>query len=232
MLLEIGLQALQDLDRVLGRGLVHVDLLEPAAERAVLFEMLAVFLVGGGAHAAQLAALKRGLQEVGGVHRPAGGRAGADHGVDLVDEEDRVGVILQLLHDGLQPFLEIAAIARAGQKRAHVERVDRGALQHLGRGALDDLLGQPLGDGGLAHAGVAHEKRVVLAAAAQHLDAAFDLVVAADQGIDIALADFAFRSTQYLASADSFCSTSGASACCACGSSSPSVAPVTGRVSP
>jgi hypothetical protein len=39
---------------------------------------------------------KRGLQQVGGVHRAARGGAGADHRVDLVDEEDRVGVILKL----------------------------------------------------------------------------------------------------------------------------------------
>jgi hypothetical protein len=60
--------------------------------------------------------------------------------------------------------------------------------QHLGRLALDDLVGQPFGDGGLAHAGVAHQQRVVLAPAAQHLDAALDLGGAADQRVDIALA--------------------------------------------
>ena len=188
MLLEIGLEALEDLHAVLDRRLVHVDLLEPAAERAVLLEVLAELLVGGGAHGAQLAALKRGLQQVGGVHRAAGGRAGADHGVDLVDEEHRVGMFLELVDDGLQPLLEIAAIAGAGQQRAHVERVDRRLGQHVGRLAVDDLAREALGDGGLADARIAHQQRVVLAAAAEHLDAALDLVLAADQRIDVALA--------------------------------------------
>jgi hypothetical protein len=98
--LEMRLQAHQDLDRIGHRGFVHVDLLEPAAQRAVLFEVLAEFLVGGRAHAAQLAALKRGFQQVRGIHRAARGGAGADHGVDLVDEQDRVGVILKLFHHG------------------------------------------------------------------------------------------------------------------------------------
>ena len=55
IVLEIGLQALQDLDRVRDRRLVDVDLLEAAHQRAVLLEILAVFLVGGRADAAQRA---------------------------------------------------------------------------------------------------------------------------------------------------------------------------------
>ena len=54
--------------------------------------------------------------------------------------------------------------------------------------ALDDLVREAFGDGGLADAGIAHEKRVVLAAAAEHLNAALNLGVAADQRIDVAVA--------------------------------------------
>ena len=53
---------------------------------------------------------------------PARGRAGADDGVDFVDEQDRVLVLLDLLHHLLQALFEVAAIARAGEQRAHVER--------------------------------------------------------------------------------------------------------------
>ncbi len=45
-LLEIGLQPLEDFDRVRDARLVDVDLLEAAHERAVLLEILPVFLVG------------------------------------------------------------------------------------------------------------------------------------------------------------------------------------------
>ena len=76
------------------------------------------------------------------------------------------GIVLDLLHDGLQPLLEVAAIARAGEQRAHVEREDRGVLQNLRHLALDDLAGEAFGDGGLADAGVADEQRVVLLPAA------------------------------------------------------------------
>ena len=63
-LLEIGLEALQDLDRVGDARLLHVDLLEPPHERAVLLEILPVFLVGGGADAAQRPLRERRLQQV------------------------------------------------------------------------------------------------------------------------------------------------------------------------
>ncbi len=186
MILVIGLQPLQDLDRVGQRRLVHVDLLEAADERAVLLEELPVFLVGRGADAAELAGGERRLQQIGGVHRSAGRRAGADHRVDLVDEHDGVLVRLKLLDDLLQPLLEIAAIARAGEKRAHIEREDGGALQNLRHVALDDLLGEAFGDRRLADAGVAHIERVVLVAPAEHLDGALQLKLAPDQRIDLA----------------------------------------------
>jgi hypothetical protein len=65
-------------------------------------------------------------------------------------------------HDRLQPLLEVAAIARAGEQRAHVERVDHRGQQHFGHIALDDLAREPFRDRGFADAGIAHIKRIVL----------------------------------------------------------------------
>ncbi len=186
-LLEIGLQALHDLDRIRHRRLVDVDLLEPPHEGAVLLEILAVFLVGGRADAAQRSRGEGGLQQVRRIHRAARGRTGADHRVDLVDEHDGVGMRLDFLHHLLQALLEIAAIAGAGEQRAHVEGEHRRVAQHLRHLALDDLAGEALRDGGLADAGIADEQRVVLLAAAQNLDRALHLHLAADQRIDLAV---------------------------------------------
>ena len=186
--LEIGLQPFEDFDGVGDRRLVDVDLLEAAHQRAVLLEILAVFLVGGRAHAAHGARGERRLEQVRRVHRAAGGGAGADHGVDLVDEQDRAGIGLELLDDLLEPLLEVAAIARAGEQRAHVEREHRRIAQHVRHFAVDDAARQPFGDRGLADAGFADEQRIVLLAAAQHLDRAVDLGLAPDQRIDLAFA--------------------------------------------
>ena len=144
IVLEIGLEPLQDLDCVRNRRFVDVDLLEAAHQRAVLLEILAVFLVGGRADAAHRARRQRRLEQVRGIHGAAGGGAGADHGVDLVDEHDRAGIGLDLLDDLLEPLLEIAAIARAGKQRAHVERKHGGVLEHVRHLAVDDAARQAL----------------------------------------------------------------------------------------
>ena len=92
-----------------------------------------------------------------------------------------------LLEHRLQALLELAAILRAGDQRAHVERDDALVLQAFGHVAADDALRQALDDGGLADAGLADEHRVVLGAARQHLDDAANLLVAADHRIELAL---------------------------------------------
>ena len=72
------------------RRLADQHLLEAALERGVLLDVLAVFVERGRADAVQLAARERGLEHVAGVDR-ALGLAGADHGVQLVDEDDDAG---------------------------------------------------------------------------------------------------------------------------------------------
>src|SRR5262249_18356607 len=82
-------QAAQDLDGLLLGGRVDDDLLEAPLQGAVLLDVLAVLVQGGGADALDLAAGQSGLEDVGGVDG-ALGAAGADQGVQLVDEQDGV----------------------------------------------------------------------------------------------------------------------------------------------
>ena len=72
---------------VLHVGLGDEHRLEAPRQGGVLLDVLAVFVERGGADAVQLAARQGGLQEVAGVHG-ALGLAGADDGVQLVDEQD------------------------------------------------------------------------------------------------------------------------------------------------
>ena len=92
------------------------------------------------------------------------------------------------LQDGLQPLLELAAVLRAGDQRPHVERDDLLVLQALGHVLPDDPLRQPFDDGRLADAGLADQHRVVLRPPREDLDDAADLLVAADDRIELALA--------------------------------------------
>ena len=88
----------------------------------------------------------------------------------------------------LEALLEITAVFGAGQQRAHIQRIDSRVGQHLGDLTFHDHSGQALRQGGLAHPRLAYQQGVVLAAAAQDLNDAFDFMLAPDQGIDLILA--------------------------------------------
>ena len=125
------LQAAQDRDGVLDRRLIDQDRLEAAFQGGVLLDVLAVLVERGGADAVQLAAGQHRLEQVAGVHG-AFGLAGADDGVQLVDEQDDLALgFLHFLEHRLEPLLELAAVLGAGDQRAHVQGDDALVLQAL-----------------------------------------------------------------------------------------------------
>ncbi len=182
------LQAAQDADGVLDTRLGDVHLLETALQSGILLDVLAEFVERGGADHAQLATGEHRLDHVAGVHR-ALSRAGANDGVELVDErDDLTGGVGDLLEHRLEALLELAAVFRTGEHRAEVEGDDALVLQALGHVAVGDAPSQPLHDGGFADTGLADEDGVVLRAPGQHLDDPADLLVASDDGVDLAVA--------------------------------------------
>ena len=182
------LQPAQDRNRVLYVGLADEHRLEAPRERGVLLDMLTVFVERGRADAVQLAARERGLEHVRGVHR-AVGLAGADQRVQLVDEDHDLALgRLDFRQHGLQPLLELAAVFRSGDHGAEVERDQLLVPQAFGRVAIDDPLGETLGDGGLADARLADQHGVVLGAPGEDLDRAPDFLVAPDHRVELAVA--------------------------------------------
>ena len=158
------LQAAQDGDGGFHRRLAHQHFLEAALQGGVLLDVLAVFVQGGGTHAVQLAARQCRLEHVAGIHGTVT-LAGTHHGVDLVNEDDGAALVGgDVLEHGLQAFLELAPVLGTSQQRSHVQRQHALVLQRIGHLAVDDALGQPLDDGGLAHAGLADQHGVVLGA--------------------------------------------------------------------
>ena len=96
--------------------------------------------------------------------------------------------LAHLVEHAFQPLLELAAIFRAGDQRAHVEREQALVLDAVGHVAVGDAQRQALGDRGLADAGLADQHRIVLGPAREHLDGAADFLVAADDRVELALA--------------------------------------------
>ncbi len=177
------LHALEDLERLglVGRG--DVDGLEAPQKAAILLDVLAVLLQRRRPDAGDLAAREGGLEDVRRVERPLR-RAGADQGVDLVDEDDQVRILTELPDDALQALLELAAVLGARHDERQVEREDLFRRQEHRDRALDDPGREALDDRRLADARLAEEDRVVLRAARQDLDDPLELLVAADQGVE------------------------------------------------
>ena len=179
-------QATQDGDGLLHVGLVHEDRLEAALQGGVLLDVLAVFVERGGADGVQLAPGQHRLEQVGGVHGPLRG-AGADDGVQLVDEEHDPAVgVLDLLEHGLEPLLELAAELGACDERPQVQAHHSLPAQAVGHIAAHDALGEALDDGGLAHTRLADEDGVVLGPTGEDLDDATDLLVAPHHRVELA----------------------------------------------
>ena len=188
MYLVALLEAAEDGNGVLHRRFVGEHRLEAALQGGVLLDVLAVFVQGGRADGAQLAARQRRLEQVGGIHRPLGG-AGSHQGVKLVHEQENLPFGGDDLVDHrLEPLLELAAKLGAGHQRAKVQGQHLFVAQRVGHVAGHDAPCQPLHDGGLAHARIADQDRVVLGAPRQHLHEAANLVVAADHRIQLLLA--------------------------------------------
>ena len=180
-------QSAQDGDGVFHVRFAHKHDLEAALQRGVLLDVLAVLIQRGCADGPQFAARQRRLQHVRGVNRTLG-RARTHQRVQLVDEQDDLPVrLLDFFQDGLQPVFEFAAVLRARQHCAQVERDHALVLQLLGHVAGDDALRQAFDDGGLSNAGFANQHRIVLRAARQHLHHAPHFLVAADHRIELAL---------------------------------------------
>ena len=122
MSLVLLLQATEDRDRILDGRLGDEYRLEAPRQRSILLDMLAIFVERGRAHAMQFAARQGGLQEVRSVHC-AIGLAGPDERMHFVNEQDNAaGGRGDLVEHGLEALLELAAIFRASNERAHIER--------------------------------------------------------------------------------------------------------------
>ncbi len=181
------LEPAQDGDGVFHRRFLDQDLLETALKGGILFDILAVFIQRGGADTVQFAARQRRLEHVARVHGPLG-LARADHGVNLVDEQDDRPLCLgNVVEHRFQALLEITTVLGAGEQGAQVQRQQALVADAFRYLVVDDALRQALGDGGFTHAGLADQHRVVLGAPLQDLDGATDLVVTTDDRVDLAL---------------------------------------------
>ena len=169
-------------------GFVYHHCLEAALQSLVLLKVLLILVQGGCAYRPQLATGQCRLQNVGGIHGSLSA-TGSHERVYLVDEQNYLAVAFHhFLHNALEALLKLALVLGSGQQRTHVEREELLVLQVLGHVAAHYALGQPLGNGRFARAGLANEYGIVLGAAREYLQHAAYLVVAAYHGVELARA--------------------------------------------
>ena len=180
-------QAAQDGNSVLNRRFTDKDLLETTLQSWVLLNMLAVLVEGSGTDHSQLATGQHRLEHIASVHCSLSGSPGADDGVQLVDEGNDLPLgLLDLVEDGLEALLKLAAVFSPGNHGGQIQRDDATPFERVGNVPGDDALSQPLDDGSLADPRFTDKDRVVLSASRQHLDDAANLLVTTNDGVELA----------------------------------------------
>ena len=184
VILVIAADALEYLDAVGNGRLVYGNRLEPALERGVLFDMLAVLGEGSCTDDLYLASRERRLEDVRSVHA-ALGVACADDVMHLVDNEDYIALLADLLDKSLHAAFKLASELRSGDQRRQVKKIDLLTAKLIWNLIERYALSKPLGNGSLADARLADKAGIVLLAAVEDLDNALKLLLAAYHIIEL-----------------------------------------------
>ncbi len=172
----------QDFKRFLSGSGLYQNLLEATLKSAILLDILTILVECRCANALNFTACQCRLEHIGGVQRPTG-TTGAHDGMDFVNKQYYIRVVLQLVEHRLHTLLELATVFCAGHQRRQVERNDTLVVECAGHAAFDDALGKAFGDGRLAYAGLTDKHGVVLLAATQNLRNTLQLTAATDNGV-------------------------------------------------
>ena len=167
--------------------LVHLHHLEAAGEGGVLLDVFLVLGPGGGRDGAQCAARQGPASRLAASPVPAAPPAPTRVWASSMNRMIG-GRALYVLDHLAQALLELALHAGAGLQQAHVQGAQLDVFQRGRHVAGDDAQGEAFHHRGLAHAGLAGEDRVVLAATHEDVHQLADLVVTADDRVQLAAA--------------------------------------------
>ena len=190
VLLVVALDAQQHFVGVFHGWLLDLHRLEPALQGGILLYKLTILGKSSSADHLNFAARERRLQDIRRVHG-ALTVAGAHQIVHLVNEQNNIALGLHLVHQTLDPALKLATKLGAGHQCGQVQQIDLFVCQARRHLPLSNANGQPLGNGSLTHARLADQAGVILGTAAQDFNRAGDLLLSADNGVQLAVPSFA-----------------------------------------
>src|SRR6478672_12272325 len=107
--------------------------------------------------------------------------------MQLIDEENHIFGATNLIHHSLDSLFELSTIFCPGHHEREIERDDAFIAQQFWHVASRGFLSQAFDDGGLSNTCFTDQHRVVFGASAKDLNYAFDLVLATDDRIQLAL---------------------------------------------
>ena len=178
---------MQNLQGGLLAGFLHPNRLEPPLQGGVLFDEPAVLLRGGGTDELNAAPGQGGFDDVGCVNGPLGA-AGADDGVQLIQEEDDVPRPGDLAQNVFHALLKFPPVLGSGDDGGQVQGQQPLLAEGVGDLPQRHFLGQTLGHGGFAHPGLPQEDGVVFPPADEDLDDPANLLLPAGDGVIAAAA--------------------------------------------
>ena len=157
--------------------------MEASFQSGILFDIFPIFRKGSGTDDLHFSPRQGGLDDIGGIYGTLC-RARADDGVDLVDKNDDIGILLNLCEDAFQPFLKFSAVFRARDHACEVQGDDGLVAQDLGNVSVGDPLCQALRHGGLSNPRLTDEAGVVFRSSRQDLNDALGLLIPPDDRVD------------------------------------------------
>ncbi len=184
--LQGGQHAAQHVDRHLRAWLFYPQHLETPFQGRVFFNVLFVFVPGGGANRAQLPAGQHRFEQVGGIAGPRLA-TGAHQGVNLIDKQQgRQCCGLHLIHHLAQALFKLALDPGPGLQQTDIEGQHPGLAKRIRYITGNDALGEPFDHRGLAHPRLACQQRVVLAPAHEDVDQLTHFIVTPHDRVQLA----------------------------------------------
>ena len=179
-----GSNPLQNADRFLFRGFLHVNRLEPSFQCCIPFDILPVLRDRGRTDELQLATCKRRLQNIGSVNRPFRSSC-ADQRMKLIQEQKHVSGFRHLADHLLDPFLKFSPVFASCDHSGKVQGKNPFVLHGIRHVSFHNPAGKPFHNGGFSDAGLSHQAGIILRPSGQDLDHTADLFLSAHNRIQL-----------------------------------------------
>ena len=129
-------ESFEDRDRFFDRGWIDHDFLESTGQRAVFFNVLAIFIKRRGTDALNFAASQGWFEHVGGVDR-AFGTAGTYQRMQFVNEQNRIFCAANFVHYRFDSLFKLTTILCSGDHHCEVQNHNPFFGEDLGNFAGD-----------------------------------------------------------------------------------------------